>query len=164
MKQSELINDDISLYIDESESTISLTRDDSKRTSWTPIDQQEFGLPPTGKRIDSEHSNGIKNSNRVRMRTRPPRAYQLQAPSSTISLVRPISFNERFSSVRLTILSILRDLLHLHSQFIVENHHHQLIKVIFLRIHHRYHLEFVLQQIFVHYLALIIHLLPRIRH
>lgn len=105
MKHSELIHDDISLYIDESESTLPLTRDDSKQTSWTPTDQLECGLPPTGKRNDSEHSHGTKSSNRVRMRTRPPRTYQLQSSSPTttphsISLVRPISYNERLSSVR----------------------------------------------------------------
>ena len=105
MKHSELIHDDISLYIDESESTLASTRDDSKRTSWTLTDPQECGLPPTGKRNDSEHSNGTKSFNRVRMRARPPRTYQLQpsSPSTTphsISLVRPISFNERLSSVR----------------------------------------------------------------
>lgn len=62
-----------------------------KRASWSPAEHQECGLPPTGKRVDGDS----KNSNRVRMRTRPIRNYQLQQPHQN-SKIRPVSFNERF--------------------------------------------------------------------
>ena len=92
-----MFHDDISLYIDESESTLPLSKEESKQ-------QDCGGLPPTGKRIDSEHTHGTKSSTRVRMRSRPTRTYQLQAspvvPSAhSISLTRPMSFNERLSPV-----------------------------------------------------------------
>jgi len=74
-----------------------------KRASWSPAENQECGLPPTGKRIDGDHST---NSNRVRMRSRSSRNYQLQKPHQ-ISLVRPISFNERYE--RLSNQSMVRN-------------------------------------------------------
>jgi hypothetical protein len=62
-----------------------------KRASWSPAEHQECGLPPTGKRTDHDS----KNSNRVRMRSRPTRNYQLQQPHQ-IPGTRPVSFNERY--------------------------------------------------------------------
>lgn len=102
MKHSEILHDDISLYIDESESTLPLSKEESKRTSWAASEQLECGLPPTGKRIDVEHGNGTKTSNRIRMRSRPTRTYQLQ-PSPVAPVIRPISFNERLSPVNIVL-------------------------------------------------------------
>ena len=120
-----MLVDDISLYIDESESTLSLSKEELnqksslpesehiyaeivkkkfnddkqalKRASWSPAEQQEYGLPPTGKRIDVDHLNTTKSSNRVRMRSRPTRSYQLQQPNS-VSVIRPLSLNENLQN------------------------------------------------------------------
>jgi hypothetical protein len=105
-------SDDTNLFIDECETTSkqehipcpidnksssehiiqTIKNKKSKRASWSPASNQECGLPPTGKRIDSDHHS--TNSNRVRMRPKTIRNYQLQQPHQ-ISLVRPMSFNER---------------------------------------------------------------------
>jgi hypothetical protein len=98
--------DDTNLFIDECETILKQEQKLSskhienknllKRASWSPATNQECGLPPTGKRIDND--NHSKNSNRVRMRTKTTRNYQLQQPHK-ISLVRPISFNERYERI-----------------------------------------------------------------
>ena len=118
MRLSEKVPDQTSLYIDESASVskpesepiyaeiiknkFNNEKETLKRASWSPAEYQECGLPPTGKRIDTDHSIGNKTSNRVRMRSRPTRTYQLQQPQS-IFPTRPLSFNEKYdqTSVRL---------------------------------------------------------------
>ena len=67
-----------------------------KRASWSPSILQERGLPPTGKRTDNEPSAAQRNPNRVRMRPKVARYYQPLPPPQQKSLVRPISFNEKY--------------------------------------------------------------------
>ena len=123
MRVPQTITDDTNLFIDENENVSPLSKQEInskssptsepiyaqiikaivprklniekpslKRASWSPAEYQECGLPPTGKRPDGDS----KNSNRVRMRSRPIRNYQLQQPNHISSGIRPASFNERF--------------------------------------------------------------------
>lgn len=100
MRLTETDIPDKNLFIDECETTPSsesLKINENtklKRASWSPASYQDNGLPPTGKRIDHEHST---NSNRVRMRSKSTRNYQLQQPNQ-ISFVRPVSYNESISN------------------------------------------------------------------
>ncbi len=86
-----------------------------KRASWSPAGHCEWGLPPTGKRIDGENSTNHKNSNRVRLRSKPTRNYQLQQPNQT-SLIRPVSYNEKyerlFNQSLVSHVTIIKVLLH----------------------------------------------------
>lgn len=92
---------DTNLLIDEcptashTESVKTVGNNKIKRASWSPAGCQECGLPPTGKRIDNDHST---NSHRVRMRSKSTRSYQLQQPNQ-IPLVRPISFDEKYERI-----------------------------------------------------------------
>jgi hypothetical protein len=108
MRFSKINTNDTNVFIDECEPTSNIEifktngnkkfHDEKnliKRASWSPAEQQECGLPPTGKRIDNDHST---NSNRVRMRSKSTRNYQLQQPHQ-ISLIRPVSFNERYERI-----------------------------------------------------------------
>ena len=75
-----------------------------RRASWSPFRQQECGLPPSGKRTDGAHSTINKTSNRVRMR--PPIMKNSQPPlQQQISLVRPVSFNEKYDRLSIDRLS-----------------------------------------------------------
>ncbi len=76
-----------------------------KRASWSPSVQQECGLPPTGKKTDGDQSTINKNLNRVRMRSKSIKNYQLQHPNQ-LSIERPVSFNEKYD--RLAIQSLVR--------------------------------------------------------
>jgi hypothetical protein len=66
-----------------------------KRASWAPVGQQGCGLPPTGKRTDGAHSTIHKTSNRIGLRSQTMRHSQSKQPHQ-ISLVRPLSFNEKY--------------------------------------------------------------------
>jgi hypothetical protein len=78
-----------------------------KRASWSPAVAQEHGLPPSGKRTDSDDLTPTKNPNRVRMRPKTARYYQPQPQPQPqyqhhhhhppIPLTRPVSFNERYN-------------------------------------------------------------------
>ena len=106
MRVPQTIPNDTNLFIDENENVaptsepiyaeivkpkkLNIEKPSLKRASWSPAEYHECGLPPTGKR----HDGDSKNSNRVRMRSRPIRNYQLQQPHQ-MSGIRPASFNER---------------------------------------------------------------------
>ena len=107
MRIPEIITDDKNLFINEYETISQQELNNNnpskhisrkthlKRASWGPSDHQQYGLPPTGKRIDNDQSI---NSSRVRMRTKSTRNYQLQQPNQ-ISSTRPFSFNEKFEHI-----------------------------------------------------------------
>ncbi|CAF3317349.1 unnamed protein product [Rotaria socialis] len=67
-----------------------------KRASWGPNEQQQtYGLPPTGKQNYADHLKINKSSNRVRMRSKPTRNYQLEQPNR-MSLQGPVSYSEKY--------------------------------------------------------------------
>jgi hypothetical protein len=117
MKLPETVTEDTSLFIDECESHSTSQQESSpcsiddksspsseyiyneivkaienKRASWNSCGQQEYGLPPTGKRIDGDPNTINKTSNRIRMRSKSTKNY----PSNPTSFVRPVSFTERY--------------------------------------------------------------------
>ncbi|CAF1625865.1 unnamed protein product [Rotaria magnacalcarata] len=66
-----------------------------KRASWGPNEQQQtYGLPPTGKQNCADHLKTNKISNRVRMRSKSTRNYQLEQPNR-MSLQGPVSYSEK---------------------------------------------------------------------
>ncbi|CAF2658268.1 unnamed protein product [Rotaria sp. Silwood2] len=75
-----------------------------KRASWGPNEQQAYGLPPTGKRTFGEPTALNKNFNRVRMRSKATRNYQLQQPNQIIH-ERPYSFNDKYDHILIDKLS-----------------------------------------------------------
>ncbi|CAF3648633.1 unnamed protein product [Rotaria sordida] len=76
-----------------------------KRSSWSPNEEQPtYGLPPTGKRAFGEQSTSNKNFNRVRMRPKTTRHYQLQQPNQKI-LERPYSCNDKYDHLLIDKLS-----------------------------------------------------------
>jgi hypothetical protein len=121
MKLPETVTDDTSLFIDESKLTSSRTSQqesissseylyneivkaiDHKRSrSWNPNEKQEYGLPPTGKRIDGDQNTLNKPSNRIRMRSKPTRN---NCQSHQIPFVRPASFSDRYDRLLIDKLS-----------------------------------------------------------
>lgn len=66
-----------------------------QRASWCSSEQNNYGLPPTGKQTSGYNSGTSKISNRVRMRSKPTRHYQVEQSNRTFQ-PRPISYNENY--------------------------------------------------------------------
>ena len=129
MKLPENITEDTSLFIDESKLISSSSSsssqqeslpsseylykeivkaiDNKRSSSCHSNEQHEYGLPPTGKRIDHDQNlSNNKSPNRIRMRSRPIRTNNnINPQSQQIPLVRPVSFSDRYDRLLIDKLS-----------------------------------------------------------